>query len=591
MLSRERPSLPPHAVNSISIHPDVREDRSWFDFTTTGDIVFALRTTLAGFAALFTAMWLQLDIPRWAMFTVFLLSPPVRGNALRKTAARLVGTVIGCIVAVGIVALFPQERVPFYLVFSLWLGGCAYWATLRRGYVSYAAILAAFTSAIISSDVSSAPLGVWRAAVDRGSATLLGTIFAYFASEMLARSDDVPSDLANRVRALAGDVLDWAVRQLESRQTDEPKDAPFTARIFALDETCTNAIAERPALGWVKPWIVGLPTALLAFQSAVLRMSSEDSRETEPAATALLKKVLETFAAFLRSTAPLDLPSVRQQARSLANAQKDLSSENLAAKEIIAAILSVVASFEVVLTLRPPADAVPPYPKPTFVTHRDYAATNLIRTVAGILLGFVIWNVTAWSHGDTFMVNVAVALVLFVAMDDPIAANWRNLLGNLTGGLIALAAKYLALVQTSELLTFVIVLFPLLFLGAWTQTKPTMASFGVFYVNGLLIVSNPSNPQQYDFTQDVNVLIALVVGYSFVPMIFLAIGAPRHGAERVADLLMKMRRQQRRVAADSTRNDRLARETQMYDEFQRLQAETDQPQFRECAVNLLIAAY
>jgi uncharacterized membrane protein YccC len=48
-------------------HPDVRHDRSWFDFTTTGDVVFALRTTLAGIAALFTAMWLQLDLPRWAM--------------------------------------------------------------------------------------------------------------------------------------------------------------------------------------------------------------------------------------------------------------------------------------------------------------------------------------------------------------------------------------------------------------------------------------------------------------------------------------------------------------------------------------------
>lgn len=234
-------------VLKSSCHPDFRDDRSWLDFTSTGDVLFSLRTTLAGIAALFTAMWLQLDVPRWAIWTVFIVSPPVRGNALRKTAARLVGTVIGCIVSVAVVGLFPQDRLPFYLVFSAWLGACAYWATLRRGYVSYAAILAAFTSAIIAAEVASAPLGVWRAAVDRGSATLLGTIFAYFASEMSARSDDVPSELAYRVRALAGDVLDWAVRQLESRQTYELKDAPFTAQMFALDDTCTNAIAERPA--------------------------------------------------------------------------------------------------------------------------------------------------------------------------------------------------------------------------------------------------------------------------------------------------------------------------------------------------------
>lgn len=136
-------------------HPDVRDDRSWLNFTTTSDVVFALRTTVAGIAALFTAMWLQLDVPRWAMWTVFIVSPPVRGNALRKTTARLVGTLIGCVAAVAIVGAFPQDRVGFYVIFAAWLGSCAYWATLRRGYVSYAAILAAFTSAIIAADVAS----------------------------------------------------------------------------------------------------------------------------------------------------------------------------------------------------------------------------------------------------------------------------------------------------------------------------------------------------------------------------------------------------------------------------------------------------
>src|SRR4051812_32594812 len=345
-------------------------------------------------------MWLQLDVPRWAMWTVFIVSPPVRGNALRKTAARLSGTVTGCIVAVAVVGLFPQERLGFYVVFAAWLGSCAYWATLRRGYVSYAAILAAFTSAIIAADVASAPLAVWQAAVDRGSATLLGVIFAYFASEMLARSDDVPSDLANRVRALAGDVLDWAVRQLEWDTSSEPKDAPFTPQIFALDETCTNAIAERPALEWVKPWIIGLPTALLAIQSAGLRLRDADAREvgtTATAATAVaarLKEKLRQFAAFLRSPAPLDLQSVRQQALFLADVREGFPSQNRsvkeAVKETVAALDCLLAGFKAILTLRPPVDAPPLYPKPKFATHPESATTNLIRTVVGILLGFVI---------------------------------------------------------------------------------------------------------------------------------------------------------------------------------------------------------
>jgi uncharacterized membrane protein YccC len=52
--------------------------------TPNHNFMFAPRTTVAGLAALFTAMWLQLETPRWAMWTVFIISQPVHGDALRK---------------------------------------------------------------------------------------------------------------------------------------------------------------------------------------------------------------------------------------------------------------------------------------------------------------------------------------------------------------------------------------------------------------------------------------------------------------------------------------------------------------------------
>ena len=55
--------------------------------------------------------------------------------------------------------------------------------------------------------------------------------------------------------------------------------------------------------------------------------------------------------------------------------------------------------------------------------------------------------------------------------------------------------------------------------------------------------------------------------------------------------MMNMRRQRRKITSNSTRKDRLARETQMYDVFERLQAVTDDPRVRERAVNLLIVAH
>src|SRR5271169_4959335 len=217
-------------MEAESANNGVHSDHRLLAFTSAGDVSFALRTTLAGIAALFTAMWLQLDTPRWAIWTVFIVSPPVRGNALRKTVARIAGTFLGCIVGVAAVALFPQDRVGFYGLFCLWLGACAYWATLRRGFVSYAASLGAFTSAIVSAGVSAAPLAAWDTAMDRGCATILGILFALFASNLAATTDDVPGDLAKRICSLAADLLDWAVRQLQARDSADPMDAPFTSK-------------------------------------------------------------------------------------------------------------------------------------------------------------------------------------------------------------------------------------------------------------------------------------------------------------------------------------------------------------------------
>jgi uncharacterized membrane protein YccC len=572
------------------INEDVSGLRQWLTFTSATDVAFALRTTVAGIAALYTAMWLQLDVPRWAMWTVFIVSPPVRGNALRKTASRLVGTTIGCIVALVAVGLFPQQPAAYYLVFSAWLGGCAYWGTLRRGYVSYAASLAAFTSAIVAANVASAPLNVWQTATDRGSATVLGILFALVASDIASRSDDVPVEFARRIGALAADLLDWAVRQLELIAFDEPKDAPFTAKILGLDEICTNAVAERRALHWVKSWIRGIPTALLSLQSAVLSIRGAASRQDATRANAcLLTDALQGVAVFLRSSAALDLPSLRRQADSLAELRQASWAQASAHREIIDALVYLLGGLEAILTLHPPDAVSPLYPQPKFVAHRSYATTNLIRTVLGMLLGFVIWDVTAWADGATFLVNVAVALVIFVTLDDPVSANRPNIIGNLIGGVVAMPTKYLLLVHENDPLSLAIVLFLLMFIGAWAETKPRLASLGLFYMNGLLVLMEPKNPQQYDFVQDVNVLIALVVAYAFVPLVFLAIGAPRKGPERAAELLARMRRNRCRGQSFATRQQRLRWETQMYDELQRLQAVTNNPRDREIGVNLLLS--
>jgi len=572
------------------VHNDMRGEHPSFVFTSAGDLAFALRTTLAGLAALYTAMWLQIDTPRWAIWTVFIVSPPVRGNALRKTAARLVGTAIGCTVGIVLVALFPQQPAGFYVSLSLFLAVCAYWATLQRGFVSYAASLAAFTSAIVSAGVSAAPLNVWQTATDRGSATVLGVMFALFASGVAARSDDVPGDLANRIRALAGELLDWAARQLQLGKSDQPKDAPLTTKILGLADTCTNAIAERPALNWVKTWIVGIPTALLSFQSAVLGIRDASRRGGATAAGVLwTTDAIDGVAVFLRSPSALDLPSLRRQRATLAELCQASGARAPATKEILDALAYLLAGLEAILILRPPEAAPAPYPRPTFVAHRPHAMTNAIRAVVGILLGFLIWDVTAWSHGIVFMILITVALVIFVNLDDPVVANLAAIIGSTIGCLMGLAAKYFILIRGNDPLNLLIVLFPLVFIGAWIETKGKLGPLGVVMVISLLLMIEPTNPQEYNFVNDANSFIAIEFAFVFMVLVFSAIGAPRKGTERIIELLTRMRKLRLDARFCSSRPECLGWETRMYDELQRLAAVTKDPGHRRYGVNLLLS--
>lgn len=577
---------------SATAHEPYHAHNPWYFFTTSGDLGFAVRTTAAGVASLLTAMWIQLDVPRWAILTTLLVSPPVRGNALRKSAARLIGTFIGCVVAMILVGLFPQDRVGFILVFALWLGSCAYWATLRRGFVAYAAILAAFTSAIVAANFSDAPQEIFYAATDRGSATVIGILFALLLSESAARSDDVPGDLANRGCQLMVNLLDWAAGQLNSRPKGALEDAPFTAAILGLDELNRNAMAERPALRWVRPWIKGAPTAMLSLQTAVIAAARAPRYDRKHIAQ--LEKTREAVLAvrnLLTAGARTPLPEIRGLAESLGRLRQELSG-NEECCEIISALQFIIVAIDAILTQRQPDYVhVQRYPAARFLPQHARAVTNLKRAIVGIIAGFLIWDATAWPQGSFFLVNVSVALVIYISLDNPLALNFENIIGAATGAVFGLVSGYVLLPWSNHPFWLAAIMFVFMFPGVWAQTKPKLIVPAITYIFVVLTVLDPSNPQQYDLSASMNVALSVVGAYSFVPAIFLLIGAPKTGQERTEELLERMRKHIRLGLKNRhmDRADRLRWETGMYDGLQQLQAETTSPAYRARGVEILMA--
>ncbi len=93
---------------------------------------FALRTTAASLAALYVAFRFDLQEPKWAPMTVWIVAQASRGMSLSKSQYRLVGTVVGAAAGAALIALFAQTPELFFLALAIWMAVCTATSTALR---------------------------------------------------------------------------------------------------------------------------------------------------------------------------------------------------------------------------------------------------------------------------------------------------------------------------------------------------------------------------------------------------------------------------------------------------------------------------
>src|SRR5229473_2228294 len=146
-------------------------------------LLFGLRLWASVTLALYVAFWLELDNPFWAGTSAAIVSLPQLGASLRKGWFRMIGTLVGAVMSVVLVACFPQDRILFLGALALWGAACSFVSALLRNFASYSAMLAGYTVAIIAGDLLGATGGVnanqaFLLAVTRASAICIGIVSA-----------------------------------------------------------------------------------------------------------------------------------------------------------------------------------------------------------------------------------------------------------------------------------------------------------------------------------------------------------------------------------------------------------------------------
>ena len=117
------------------------------------DLIFATKTFLAGMLALYLAFYLNLTYPIWAIGTVFVIANPYSGMTSSKSLYRLLGTLLGAVIAVLVTPLFINKPLIFTLFLAVWVGVCLYLSLLDRTPRSYVFMLAGYTTVIICYNV------------------------------------------------------------------------------------------------------------------------------------------------------------------------------------------------------------------------------------------------------------------------------------------------------------------------------------------------------------------------------------------------------------------------------------------------------
>lgn len=536
-----------------------------------GALAFALRNTAASLLALYIAFRMNLDDPKWAASTVWIVAQGSRGMGLSKSQYRILGTAIGAAVALALTGAFAQTPELFLTALAAWIGLCAGVATFQRNFRAYAAVLAGYTAAIVAMDAVSAPLHAFDIAVARFLYVVVGILCAALFDTVFA-----PGAPLQDVRTRLARYLERAVALGAGALRREPNGAAVH-RLFAdaleLDTAAEYAAAGAPpvrgAIGHLRAAALGVLTAQAAAQA--IREHAARAHDASDPLVDEVARVLDGIAA--SGDAQPRMAALRARvgdalrAEAAASAVPDAS--RLLTLDRLAALLD---GFERAFASQALLDRpeLPPS-RVRYAFHRDpvLAWHNGIRAFIAVLAASAIWIFTAWPAGGGFVAITAVVGALFSTRPNSVRAAIGFLKGSACAAVAGVVCNFILLPAVSgfEMLAYILGVF-LIGTGIAMRHPRTAAmgsAFSIFFWN----FTSPDNTTRIGDAAFLNSALATTLGIAFGALIFALVFPGDPGTSR-RRLHRAVRRDLAEIARDpgawhasawlSRTADRLARE-------------------------------
>jgi uncharacterized membrane protein YccC len=507
--------------------------------------LYALRTWIASMLALFIAFELQLDAPYWAWVTVWIVSQPNTGMMLSKSFYRAIGTICGAGMAVILIALFAQTPELFVLALALIVAGCTVASNLLTNFRAYATVLSAYTAGIVAADAINQPEQVWYIALARASCILIGIASAVTVASIFAPHRSEAATHAKFITLLK----EAAARTMFSYRGDNQERLKIGRQLIvdaiALDTLLEFAAAESERFRVQKNRARSVLAHVFGMISARRSLDARLIRHGWPNHHALQifhEVVLDHLAEI---PAHLDRGDVDGLVRGLEEVRAQLArqdperdtvdgAELVSERYVMDRLDDMLAHWGCALrdwrSILHGAEADDPRLVLNF--HRDHraAAINGLRAFLAVSATGAFWIASAWPHGPSALVFVAIMLSLFSSVPRPDRVGWQFFYVSIPAVVIALLLKFFVLPQQSsfEFLSVAMgfILLPLGMIMYNPKTTQPAVAFSLIFLN----TAAPTNPMTYDLADSLNTALGTEIGVLFGTLSYVILFPPNPAA-------------------------------------------------------------
>ncbi|MGD9499611.1 MAG: FUSC family protein [Halothiobacillus sp.] len=514
--------------------------------------LFVLKTLIAALIALWLAYRLELESPKTAVVTVFIVMQARTGMVLAKGFYRALGTIIGSGVALLLVAAFAQERVMFLIGLAIWVGMLTAGATIYRNFQSYAFVLAGYTACLVGLPAAMDPNAAFDIAVTRLTEVLLGILVASTISGLvfpLSIRELLLSAALKRFATFAnssGRALSFGV------PTEEWGSLHLKAinEIVTLDSYRSVGIFDNPKTRLQNQTILRMSADLIAAASTLHVLNRHILRLNDPSMNAVreaLDPLLATGVRLLQTHVPTSAFEAQQLMSYIGEWQAEIQkhksriqAENTFSPEQQLAFDTALMLLEQFLdefrhygrshsALQDARIIEDDDQAPPLIQHGRHATDFSQPLIAGLrtvlILGVmsVFWINSAWPTGVLALTIAVVVSALFSTAPNPAKMVFQLWQGIALSFVAAFAFQFTVLPNLHGFTQLTFGLIPFLAFGAYLMTRPKWGAIGVGFGLFFSTLAIPDNVTQFNYAGLLNSGIALLVSATIAALAFLTV--------------------------------------------------------------------